>query len=177
MLDLASLNQPLEAALAGPTCERLPEQATSCGKRSPWWREEWLGAPGEPSTSSVESLALGHSVIVVPDFVSTSECDQLIAMATELAQHPPPQLTGDNPALTAGRLRLPAVDWPGAAARALSDALVRRALAFAREQLPLLGLGEEEEEALVFSEGEPAVNVYTAGGQVERLPLQPGTCP
>ena len=106
---------------------------------------------------------LGHSVAVVPGFASTAECEKLTSLATELARNPPPQLTGGDASLTAGRLRLPAASWPDPAGRALSDALVRRVLAFVREQLP--ALAEERfgppgaEGSLVFSHGEPALNV------------------
>jgi len=118
-----------------------------------------------------DSLALGHSVAVVPGFASTAECEKLTSVAMELAHNPPPQLTGDDASLTAGRLRLPVASWPDPAGRALSDALVRRVLAFAREQLP--SLTEERfgpsgaEGSLVFSHGEPAVNVYREGGQFQ----------
>ena len=173
MLDLSSLTQPVDAILtplepslpAPPPAppEPLPAQPTA------WWHEERLSAMSY--SVAPESLALGHSVAVVPGFASTAECEKLTSVATELAHNPPPQLTGDDASLTAGRLRLPVASWPDPAGRALSDALVRRVLAFAREQLP--SLAEERfgpsgaEGSLVFSHGEPAVNVYRQGGQFQ----------
>lgn len=164
MLDLSSLTQPVDAILSPPpslpappaTAERsLPAQPAA------WWHEERLSATAH--SVAPDSLVLGHSVAVVPGFASTAECEKLTSLATELARNPPPQLTGGDAILTAGRLRLPAASWPDPAGRALSDALVRRVLAFVREQLP--ALAEERfgppgaEGSLVFSHGEPALNV------------------
>jgi len=168
MLDLSSLTRPLDAILTPPE-PSLPAQPISCaGPSSAWWHEE-LGATTH--SAAAESLALGHSIAVVPGFASTAECEKLTSVAMELAQNPPPQLTGDDTSLTAGRLRLPAASWPDPAARTLSDALVQRALAFARDQLPSLveeRFGPSDaEETLVFSHGEPAVNVYREGGQFQ----------
>ena len=170
MLDLSSLTQPIDAILAPPELS-LPMQPISCAAlSSAWWHEELCA---RKELCATESLALGHSVAVVPGFASTAECEKLTSMATKLAQDPPPQLTGDDASLTAGRLRLPAASWPDSAARALSDALVRRALAFAREQLPSLAeerFGPPEPKGpppLLFSHGEPAVNVYREGGQFQ----------
>jgi hypothetical protein len=105
--------------------------------------------------------ALGHAVYTLPAFASQKECDALIAEAAKLKEsytwsderHPQP-----------GRTRLPL-------ACEMKDTLLRRLLALVEAQMPSLAaaaFGREKglaEMPVYFATGEPAVNIYTAGGQ------------
>jgi hypothetical protein len=119
--------------------------------------------PGE----SIETLLnlkgddgkLGHDVYTVPSFASAAECEALIATATQLRENTYPD---DPPPLC--RLPLEKDDC-------LSRVLMARTLSLVEEQLPEFAisafgqaLGLAEMRVASFSKGEPAVNVYTAGG-------------
>ena len=118
------------------------------------WREEWLGEPVE------DALAHGSSVAVVPNFASPAECSSLIDAAEALVQDPPPQLTGDDPTLCAGRLRLPAIEWNHAPAQALSKTLVWRALTFVRQHFPSLAEHIGPAQAAITTNDHNTFNIF-----------------
>ena len=101
--------------------------------------------------------ALGRSVFTVPSFVSNDECEELIAAASRL-------LESYGAAARPPRSRL-------SIASRVDRLLYTRLLALMEAQLPdwaeaIFGQRTNLAEMSVkFSPGEPAVNVYTAGGE------------
>ena len=142
--------------------------------------------PGATSAAAATALANGESVLLVPDVASSSECDAIVQAclpalddgqslirlpsiaAAELAAAAGEQdaFAGD-PGADASLCRLPAE------ADSICSAILRRVFATIDEQLPhvavsqfgtarlseLVAAGELE-----FAAREPAVNVYSAGG-------------
>lgn len=114
----------------------------------------------EDVASSV-AVSRGEAIYVVPSFVKLTECDELMAAAV---QHP----RGIDPSSALPKQRIPVTKLP--AVHGLCDKLIRRAHALLEEQLPYLaqslfgqaaGLSDMD---ISFSLNEPAVNVYSEGG-------------
>ena len=129
------------------------------------------------------NIASGHSVLVVPNFACAAERDVLLDSASSVAaRQAAAQRDGETfeagPQSAAGRLRLHVPQRLDRPAQELTDRLVHRALAFVQTRLPAMGeamLGREVFQLcellpcelpsrFEFSPGEPAVNLYTAGG-------------
>lgn len=117
-------------------------------------------SPVRAGATTPDDVAAGRSIIVVDEFASDAECESLRAAAMECSSA---ERAGGNP--VAARLRLHVPKRLDAAAQALSDELVRRALAFTEVELPALAAAVGPREALRFADFEPAVNVYSAGGE------------
>ena len=109
--------------------------------------------------------ASGHSVYTLPSFASAAECDALIAeSATLMETYQRSEADGAHSYQCSEAIcRLPL-------ACGLESTLLHRLLAFIESQMPALALaafGQASglaEMDIAFARGEPAVNVYTAGG-------------
>ena len=130
----------------------------------------------------VAAVGRGEAVLVIHDFATPGECEQLIACAVPQAARLERELLDgawetDQSARSsiAGLMRLQVVGRLDSGARDLTDALVARTLGLVQRELPRLGeqmlrcdaseiLGLPQEPGLEYSTGEPAVNVYTIGG-------------
>jgi len=140
---------------------------------TPWHEERLSPADG---SRACESVVAGRSVIIVTGFASQFECETLMDSAAAVAWFRRTQLTGEEETLRPGRLRLPVSERLDKASRYVADDLVGRALDLVERELPsvaeLLTRGQPSRGPpplrhmpLVFSPGEPAVNVYTVGGE------------
>ena len=138
---------------------------------SPHWHEIFLDNTAADTGSVAESVATGHSILVLDSVSSASECESLAAEASQAA-------TKEREAKElAGLVRRPVRDFISAAGTELCDALLLRQLALLDAHAPTLRadlFGDIisasattlfTNEGLAWSEGEPALNVYTAGGQ------------
>jgi len=129
-------------------------------ERRPRYEERWICPTQAAARTSFESLATGHSVFIVPSLVSPDECEVLLAAAAAFRN------------AMSSTLRLPVLKLERAEQR-LCDAILRRALAIVEADLPRLAsllFGRESELAAMqfaFSQGEPAVNIYTEGGEFQ----------
>ena len=149
---------------------------------SRWHEERIVVDPDDDGGCAASNVAHGRSVIVIPDFCAASERATLLSSAfSEAAASGESLVSSDRgPSAAqsnAGRLRLHIPERLEANCQSLSDVLIRRALAFVQEELPLAGeqmldcraadLHELLDAApgLEYSPGEPAVNVYTASGE------------
>jgi hypothetical protein len=148
---------------------------------SPGWSERFLNPTAAAETTEAEALARGHSVILVT--VATSdECQALITDASGAVVQ---QRSFDSAALKrtdlqfqealSFRVRLPICEGFTSASAQICDTLLLRALDAVATNLPtyegIVFPGEclasdtcSGNSRLTFSKGEPAVNMYTAGG-------------
>ena len=134
------------------------------------WREIFLNdAQAAASPSVAASVADGHSFLVIDFLASVDECSVLLAEATAAAERERAARGLD------GLVRKPVAGLLGAKGVALCDELLLRQLA-----LLLAGVAPSlttnlfgdalststclYNSRLAWSEGEPAVNVYTPGG-------------
>lgn len=148
------------------------------------WREVFLNVEAAQNcTTAAEALASGHSVFMQM-LASRDECKGLKEWASSIASAeqanglPYPAVGWDQ---KSGRTRLPVASMQGCKQQKLCETLLLRSLALFEQQAA--GLNEalfgrcpqtirsaSEEEAvwssdgLLFSAGEPAINVYTDGG-------------
>ena len=121
---------------------------------------ELLLKPRLPGECSCQSWDDGqwHSVFTVSDFATVPECEALIASASRL-------LASYGDATPPPRSRLAIVSKT-------EGVLLRRCFALVETRLPALAVSlfgtssaaELEKMSIRYSPGEPAVNVYTAGG-------------
>jgi hypothetical protein len=161
--------------------------ASSCRRArtaasGPGWYECVIDAELAAASRSVsESVARGHSILVMPSLASAEECALLGSLASaagvELRSSAVREPTmGNDP--RKGRLRLPLRTNFDAAVRSRCDALLMQQISFVRAAHPSLLaalFGSEclceatcmDNEKLIFSEGEPAINVYSKGGSFE----------
>ena len=166
------------------------------------WQEHFLNVEQANTVPTcAESVAHGHSVIVIDALATAAEVEQLkeeavskderIRRADSLRSVRPgehrwtPQTSGtpDQASSTVGRTRMPIADMLGASGVATCDALLLRALSQLDATMPLLTpalfphgscsptcapclspTSCVHNPRLVFSTGEPAINVYTQGG-------------
>ena len=122
------------------------------------------------STSLAHSVAVGHSILVLRDVASTAECAAIAAEASDAAQRERIARGLD------GLVRKRVADLLSAEGTARCDALLLRQIARIESSVPLLvpnlfgALLRESPKSvfgninLAWSEGEPAINVYTPGG-------------
>lgn len=115
---------------------------------------------------------MGHSVVVLDSILSAEECDHLIEESSSVAISA--QRQADQ--LSDGRVRLPVCDNFPEATQISCDAILVRVLTWLEKRLPALRKALFENlplstclrnPQLRFAVGEPAVNVYTAGGRFE----------
>jgi hypothetical protein len=105
--------------------------------------------------------SLGHAVYTLPSFASPSECDALVAEAAELLKS---YKASDERNWLPNRSRLPLTSHH-------KGMLLRRLLAFIEAELPELAVAAFGQAtgladmAIYFAIGEPAVNIYTTGGE------------
>lgn len=135
------------------------------------WREIFLNHQHAAAARSVaESVAAGHSLLVLDAVATAAECERLASEATAAA-------AAEREAKgLAGLVRKPAVELIGVEGIALFDKLLLRQIdctAAAAPTLPSSLFGTVLDESpstcfqnprLIWSEGEPAINVYTPGG-------------
>lgn len=161
--------------------EASPSSVTS--KVPNAWREEPLAATGLPPSTVMPRTAdavaaavvANESVVVVDAFATPVEVEMLLKegdRAERESLHNP--LTSDSTRL---RIEVYGREFPNqrsvpmlaAPVRALTETLVRRAIAFVQAELPALahsvGLAScRAETKLRYSEGEPGINIYTGPG-------------
>jgi len=151
---------------ARPALARQP----LCGEASEIFVDDFEAAH---APSPDDAVAGSHSVVLLDMLATPSECASLrqhaAAAAEWIARHKGPDGDGDE-----GRCRFPVCDIFNAEAQAMCDGILLRAIDRLRTHLPTLTprlFGSTaltpsilRHPGLVFSDGEPAVNVYTAGG-------------
>lgn len=163
------------ASTAAANIGRVPLSAAN-------WREVYIDpARAGLSASTAESVCMGNSLLLLDSLASASECQALLEEAAASAddafeaQTRPSAKYGATPP---ARVRMELVDHFDEHTIALCDLLLRRAVSRLGKELPSvverqLGLGLGEGFAsmrpgigsmLGFSDGEPAINVYRAGG-------------
>ena len=146
-----------------PACCRAPASGEG-------WSEMFLSAV-EKTCSASEGVALGHSILILHDLATAVECETLRAEASSLAAAERAAVDLTRPE----KIRLPVLEKLSEAGLALYDALLLRSCARVDECLPELipRLFEAgcldtstclRNERLMFSLGEPAINIYQAGG-------------
>lgn len=162
---------PRKSAAHSP---RAPASSARCD-------EVFLNAnEAERQLNATEAFNRGDSLLTIHHLATPAECALLLTEA-EAAVEVRRQVRSRNGvfACRQPRYRMPVTNFLrcDTEGRALCDALLRRALVLASEVLPGLAterLGEAAEAslagiignpALQFSEGEPAINVYYAGGE------------
>ena len=148
----------------------------------PGWHEIHIDHEQAAASRSVsESVARGHSILVMPALAHAEECGILSALASatavRLRSSAVRQPTmGNDPA--AGRLRLPLLTNFEPDVQSRCDDLLLRQVALVHASHPSLVsalFGADclsvatclNNEKLNFSEGEPAINVYSRGGSFE----------
>lgn len=166
---------------------QLPERQAPNTRRTPHaqpeWSEVWLSpAEAGAAPSAADALAEGHSVLIVPGVASPAECAAIARAGVEAqAQRVLSGPTGELPTAAvasydsdaAKRLR---VDLLGSDAAHLCRTVLRRVLSLLDSRLAALrtllfkGAGPSlaalcDEGRLTYTPGEPAVNVYTEGGE------------
>lgn len=161
-------------------------RALAAPPRSAWsgaiWREIFIDLAQAGETRSVaESVGRGHSILVIPSIASCLECRALHSAAADAAQRlRAARLAGSMPAAShsTGRLLMPIEANFDVECQGLCDRLLLRQMALIRAELPTLvsalfdvsGLSYStcvNNEELVFSEGEPALILYSPGSGFE----------
>jgi len=141
--------------------------------------EDFISASeAQKTTDATQSVILGHSVLRIP-VATASECEQLLQEARSAADNEFEACTRPSAkygATTPTRIRMPVVNFLEPSELALCDRLLRRTLAGVTDTLPTLvaqQMGSADKSSrqailgnaeLMFSDGEPAINVYRAGG-------------
>jgi hypothetical protein len=145
------------------------------------WVEVFIDASNACVVNTAESCRLGHSVLRLDALASTEECEQILlysSVAADVQREAPVCEAGCR--VANGRVRMPIAttkDLEGA--RSMCDTLLTRVLGFMECRLPDLhaalgfaDLGRVTEcmgnPRFVFSDSEPAINVYREGGRFER---------
>ena len=155
-----------------------PATATPAGRAASngeGWAEVFLSVSEGQICEPWQSVARGHSILVLRDLATPTECEQLRAEASSAAAAERDDVKGKFACDRPERIRLPVLERLGDEGLALYDALLLRACARAKECLPALvsGLFGEDtlngstclhNDQLMFSLGEPAINVYQSGG-------------
>ena len=142
------------------------------------WTEVFLNSDQARATSDpAQALVGNHSLVLLHDLASIDECEMLRCQASEAATHHRPiivehPLDVEQP----GKFRRPVMDLLDEPGLLLADKLLLRAVERAERHMP--GLMDQlfqgqfatppvsilRNENLTFTEEEPAINVYTAGG-------------
>lgn len=148
------------------------------------WTEVFLAAEHAACTQSADdSVAAGFSVVILHDLLSKDECEMLRSGASSFAHTLRKKEYKDGATSAANPVRMPIKTMLCADSQALCDTALLRGVARLRDQLPLLlptlfggesGIGcpppspisssIARDERLIFVSGEPACNVYFAGG-------------
>lgn len=153
------------------------EAHTRPAAAGPGWSEIFIDASSAAATQTpAEAVMRGHSLLLLQGLASTEECDTLRTEASTFArwrrENPKPYATKDSP-----KVRSPIDEMFGLAGQALCEVLLRRVLALLRVEHPILlprlfgGILSSDASAvatnpaLTFTPGEPACNVYGAGGE------------
>lgn len=164
----------------------IPMPATDgarTAQRGRGWTEVFLDPlEAQQTRTASHSLQLGHSVVLLHDLASSEECDSLRNEASaEAASHRTQALRrrpvlGDVDGAVAGRVRMPVVRLLGVTGKALCDTLLHRVVSCLDAQAELRLIPQAfhgcqlrsasffQNHKLTYTEGEPAINVYTAGG-------------
>lgn len=156
------------------------------------WDEIFLN-PGQAARTggTLEAIFESHSVLLLHSLAAASECEPLRAEAMSVAQvELEERVALEEMGLldevldshTAGRVRMPVSERLGPEAQALCDRILLRALSAVSSMGTQVGEAMPrdmkltvadciatssclESERLCWSPGEPAVNVYTTGGE------------
>lgn len=160
----------------------------------PGWSEIFINVAKAGSTrTAADSVAQGHSLLLLHKLASTAECESLRAEASKFASD---QRAADSsegmsyggiscqgfeevpgPTFALPVVRMPILEMLGASGQALCDVLLVRGLGELHRHHPTLlpqlfgSLSVSEAESitthpqLAFTNGEPACNVYTRGGE------------
>jgi len=143
-----------------PRLQRGRDPAEGAG-----WREIFLAHEKAGEASSVaEAVADGHSVLLRDDLVGEDECQDLLREGTALTARG-----------VASTIRIKVSDHFSAKGQAICNNVLLRALTFIQSEISV-SLGDSLREAhgglgqtrLMFSAGEPGVNIYRAGGSFRR---------
>ena len=150
------------------TRQPLGDDALLTARECPAWSEVVLDRERAAELPSAAAVAHGCSVVQVHALASASECRSLCAAASAAAQRV------RRADCLIGLVRAPIVDlFDSQSDIDACEALLQRCVRFVQAQLPSLAkalFGEVSFETvlrnsdLVFSPGEPALNVYTQGG-------------
>lgn len=137
--------------------------STAMAVSSATWSEYRLCHGAEMESSPSMSMARGHSVIVVPELITPSECSTLVAAAKGAARQEEP----------APRLRLPIDEKLHPDEQQRAHEVLNRALRLVEAELPELATllfgqsidlcGMEK----MYATYEPALNIYEVGGDFE----------
>ena len=151
---------------------RLPESGQG-------WAELFVDA-AVPATAA-EALAGSHSLALFDAVATPAECTLLCSLATTAARECAARThDGDGQSVQPGRFRGRIEECLDDESQALCDRVLRHTVARVRASMPTLlpslgsRLGNLELDksivhhpGLVFSPGEPAINIYTSGGLFE----------
>jgi hypothetical protein len=162
-----------------------------CLQKTAVWSEVRIST-GELCTQTSETEALEHfqegeSVLLLKDLVSEEDCRALVtATARQLADHGTNKNGANNPvtrqrlptiaaAKRAAASNTPCAESLNEEADSICQRILRRSVETIDEQLPSLSLAlfggkiepllTSNNNGLIYSSREPAVNVYTTGGQ------------
>lgn len=157
-------------------CEISPKEQRK-PEEGPSYREICISAPLACSLPSViDAVAAGHSVLLLPQVATALECEALVCSATEAARTWSGEAAaGTQVADDGARLRFQADTLDVATATTCRE-LLRRVLHTVDRDLAqlvvrLFGdaagtlLDVHSADRFVYGGGEPALNVYRAGGQ------------
>jgi hypothetical protein len=149
----------------------------------PGWCEYFINRQHARATKGVaEAVACSHSVLVLDSLATSDECAALTSEGSRLAREELHEramleecgLLDDTMDHDAGRVRMHVRDRLGRSGQAICDLLLVRALrAIDRMDGAAASFGRWlatthaclEDDALLWSPGEPAVNVYAPGGE------------
>ena len=127
------------------------------------WSEYHLTAKAGEAPDPSASIACGLSIMLIPELVSKKECALLLAAGLMAAKKEAVKNTDP-------RLRLALVGFQPEVQRC-AQVIIQRALGLIEDRLPELAsalFGQTTELAnmeLLFADREPAINVYSPGGE------------
>jgi len=150
------------------------------------WTERFVNAASASCGPSEDALASSHSIMEISSVASFEECAALHDHATAVASRERVARQKSGPAYgtdgmrydgRTGRIRGPVKELLDEQSQELCDTILMRVVAELERQMPalvprLFGAGVLlrsilHNAQLAFSPGEPAINVYTAGGNFD----------
>jgi hypothetical protein len=161
---MMSLRQTLSKRKLEKSDECEQERPVRCAEAGKGWRELFFSETSSDAgstQSAAESVADGHSVLILPDLASVEECDALLAEAIHLAGHVRKEHFGegsededeteqekDSTAIlppahclmlsNASRIRMPVTSMFSDDGQRVCDAMLLRALTLVETEIPEL---------------------------------------
>ena len=149
-------------------------------RRPPSGNDSWteLVVDVDETATAADALAGNHSLALIKAVATPAECENLCSIAAKAAsEHAAKTHDSDGGIVQIGRFRGRLEDCLDRESQALCDSILCRAIAQVRAFLPTLlprFFGELDmresiihHHGLVFSAGEPAINLYTTGGHFD----------